>query len=405
MNDPACARPPVFDPSAPAFLHDPYPLYRQVRAQRALQYEPLANRWYCLRFADVQALLRSRQYVHDLRKAAAGTASRRLLEKIGEEQMSMLFLDAPEHTRLRKLVNKAFHLPAIEALRPAIQALVDRLLAGVSGQFDVVQVLAAPISTMVIAQLLGIEPGAWQQFKRWSDIDVRGFDPFLTAEEQACFLHTQRELHHFFLQEVRARRRRPTQDLITSLVQARDEHDRLSDSEIATLCQLLLRAGNVSTTDLISNGIQALLEHPAQLALLRQRPALIGALVEETLRYDSPVLEAGRITLGHVTVGQTSIPGGQTVMAALGSANRDPLHVADPERFDLTRPLMTHCSFGAGAHFCLGAPLARIEAQIAIGTFIRTFPALRCDPEQTPQRRMVPSFRGFLSLPVVAEGV
>lgn len=404
MNEPGSLPSPVFDPSAPAFLLDPYPLYRQLRAEHAVQYEPLANRWYCLRFADVQALLRSRQYAHDLRKAAEGTASRRLLEKIGEEQLSMLFLDAPEHTRLRKLVNKAFHLPAIEALRPTIQAMVDRLLAGVSGHFDVVQVLAAPISTMVIARLLGIEPGAWRQFKRWSDIDVRGFDPFLTAEEQACFLHTQHELHHFFLQEVRSRRRRPTADLITSLVQTRDEHDRLSDSEIATLCQLLLRAGNVSTTDLISNGIHALLKHPAQLALLRQRPALIGALVEETLRYDSPVLEAGRITLGHVTVGQASLPGGQTVMAALGAANRDPLHVADPERFDLARPVIGHCSFGAGAHFCLGAPLARIEAQVAIGTFLKTFPLVRFNPEQAPQRRMVPSFRGFLSLPVIADG-
>lgn len=397
--------PNIFDPSAPDFVRNPYPVYHNLREERSVHYEPLGNRWYCMRFADVQTLLRSRHYAHDLRKATEGTASRRLLEKIGEEQLSMLFLDAPEHTRLRKLVNKAFNLPAVEAFRPKIQALADQLLASVVGQpcFDIVQALAAPISTMVIAELLGIESNNWWQFKQWSDADVKGFDPFLSTEEQTSFLKTQRELHHFFLLEVQQRRQHPKNDLITLLTLVRDEHDQLTDSEIAIMCQLLLRAGNVSTTDLISNGVLALLEHPEQLALLRQHPELIVSAVEETLRYDSPVLEAGRIALEDVTLGETMIKKGQTVMAALGAANHDPMNVTHPEHFDITREVITHCSFGAGAHFCLGASLARIEAQISISTLIRIFPSLRLNPTITPQRRIVPSFRGILSLPVITQ--
>ncbi len=393
----------VFDPSSPEFLKDPYPTYTELRHRQSVHHEPLANRWYVTHYQDVQHLLKGRNYAHDLRKASEGTASHTLFKKLGEEQLSMLFLDDPEHTRLRKLTNKAFHLPAVEALYPRIQAIADALLDQVVGQesFDVIEVLAAPISTMVIAEILGVDSSAWHQFKQWSDADAKGFDPFITEEEQKVFFAAQQALYQFFYQEALKRRQHPQDDLITRLVHARDGQDMLTDTETATMCQLLIRAGNVTTTDLIGNGILALLQHPEQLHLLRQQPELITNVVEEILRYNSSVLEAGRVATEDVEIGGTFIPRGQTIMAALGAANRDPSNVEDPDTFDITREKITHCSFGAGAHFCLGAPLARAEAKIAIGTLVKRFPNLRLDPTAPIPPRQIPSFRGILSLEVL----
>ena len=386
----------------PAYLTDPYPAVAAARETGAPYHDPLTGGWYLTRHADVQAVLRDHAYARDPRKAAEGTAMRAFVGQIANHEACILFLDPPDHTRLRGLVTKAFTPRAVEAMRPRAQAICDALLDAVAGRstFDLMAMLAAPLPTMVIAEMLGVDPGEQAQFKDWSDARVRGLDPFATPEQRAAVEQAGEALDAFFHRAIAERRAAPRSDLISALVAAHDEGDRLSDREIATMCELLLVAGNVTTTDLIGNGVLALLEHPDQLALLRNEPVLLPNAVEEMLRYDSPVVTTGRVVMAETTIGGCPIAAGQPLIPSLAGANRDPAVHPDPDRFDITRENIYHQSFGGGLHYCLGAPLARMEAQVAVGTLLARFPGLRLAPGATPQRRLLPFFRGLLTLEV-----
>ena len=389
-------------PLDPDFQQDPYPTYDALRERAPVHHDPVFNRWLLTRHDDVEALLGNRDLCVDPRKAADGAFEQMFLNLLGDREPSMLFLDAPDHTRLRGLVSKAFTPRAIERMEPRIQEIVDGLLDAVAerDRFDLIAEFAGPLPTIVIAEMLGVDPADRDEFKRWSDEGVRLFDPTLSPEERQRVMESQGTLDEYFRRTLADRRAHPRDDLISSLIAADDEGDRLSDDEIVTMCGLLLAAGNVTTTDLIGNGVIALLRYPGELEKLRADPSLIKNAVEEMLRFDSPVQQTGRTPMSEIEFGGRTIPAKQSITPQLGGANHDPSAYPEPHRFDITREDVHHQSFGGGAHFCLGAPLARLEAQIGIGTLVRRFPNLRLSGEPLEYRR-IPSFRGVVRLDVL----
>lgn len=389
-----------FNPSDPDFIRNPYPILKGLRNDNPVVYDRSLCRWLVTRYQEGNQLLRNHNMSQDLRNSAPGTASRRLLEHIGEDKLSMLFLDPPKHTRLRESVSRVFSSQTVETYRPRINQIVDELLNRASEQdeLEVVSAFSAPLSTTVIFEILGVKHSDQAQLKEWSDLDAKGFDPFLSNEKRAEVERAQNKLDSYFGSIIADRRKNPKKDIITGLINPSDDNQGITEEETVNMCQLLLRAGNLSTSDLISNGVLLLLEHPSELEKLKREPSLITNAVEEILRFDSPVLEAGRITTDTVSIGDVKIPAGQTVMVSLGSVNHDVIAIDNPDEFNITRENIRHLSFGAGLHFCLGSPLARMETQIAIGKLIEKFPRIRLSQDKKPERREIPSFRGLTSL-------
>jgi cytochrome P450 len=388
----------------PTFQSDPYPVLDELRDREPVHHDEVLHRYVLTRHDDVTAILKDRTLSVDPRNATPGTFEAMFATRMEDRDrpMSMLFSDPPYHTRLRGLVTKAFSAKAIEEMRPRIQQVVDDLLDAVEGheRFDLIAAFAGPLPTIVIAEMLGVDPADRADFKRWSDDGILGFDPLITPEMRARMEKSGAELEAYFRRAIAERRASPRDDLISSLIQAEEDGDRLSDDEILTMGALLLAAGNVTTTDLIGNGVLALLRHPDQYRMLRDDPSLVRNAVEEMLRYDPPVTQTGRIPLHDVEVDGVTIPAGQSINPQLAGANHDPAQYDRPDSFDIRRQDTHHQSFGGGAHFCLGAPLARIEAQIAIASLTRRFPELRLADEPLEYRR-IPSFRGLAKLTVM----
>jgi cytochrome P450 len=245
--------------------------------------------------------------------------------------------------------------------------------------------------------MLGVDPADRHDFKRWSDWEAMGLNPLLTEDQQAATRQAGDDLRAYLARTIAARRVEPRDDLISGLIAAEEAGDHLADDEIVTMCELLLAAGNVTTTDLIGNGIWLLLRHPDQLRRLRERPGLLPNAVEEILRFESSVVQTGRIATSDVEIGGCPIRRGESILTLLAAANRDPHEYRDPERFDIERRDVQHRSFGGGAHFCLGAPLARLEAQIALAAFFERFADVHLASEPL-QWRALPSFRGLAQL-------
>lgn len=323
----------------------------------------------------------------------------------------MLGLDDPEHKRLRLLVSAAFTPRAVDKWRPVVHQVAAELLDEVEGgdtsdhhdlpdhyddgEFDLVQALAAPLPAIAIARLLGVDPTKQADFKKWSEDSVEaGFNPLATDEQKARAGRAQEALDECFRAEIDKRRAHPADDLIGKMVLAQEEGDRLSEREIVTMCDLLLIAGNVTTSDLIGNGVRALLESPGQLQLLQARPELLPNAIEEMLRYDPPVTQSGRFASRDIEIGGVPIRKGQSITTVLAAANRDPDVYAEPDRFDIEREDTHHQAFGGGAHLCLGAHLARLEAQEAIAGLVARFPRLRPSERGLTYKR-VPGFRGL----------
>ena len=254
--------------------------------------------------------------------------------------------------------------------------------------------------TIVIAEMLGVDPADRADFKRWSDLGVMNFNPMLTPEERELVNEASEALDGYLRKVIEQRRAAPRPDLITSLIAAEEGGDKLTDDEIVTMCSLLLAAGNLTTTDLIGNGVFTLLRNPGELKKLQNDPLLITNTVEEMLRFESPVLMSGRTPLEDRTIAGAEVSAGESVSPILAAANRDPSVYPEPDRFDITRERTDHHSFGGGVHYCLGAPLARAEAQIAVGTLVRRFPQMRLAESPLDWRR-VPGFRGLKRLPVL----
>lgn len=380
-----------FNPMAPGMLGNPYAMYRALREQAPIYWSSLMEAWILTRYDDADFVLT------DPRFSADRTRGRNRFSQMMQEQeqefgpfsrvQTMLSSDPPDHTRLRRLVSKAFTPRAVENLRPRIREIVDHLLdsAEKQGEFDLVQELAYPLPVIVIAEMLGVPAEDRDRFKHWSDTVVQTLGgPFTPPEVFQKARESLEELAEYLREFIAERRTNPRDDLISRMVVAEEEGQVLSEDEIFASAILLLVAGNETTTHLIGSGMLALFRNQEEMARLRDDPSLLPSAVEELLRYTGPVHLTGRVPKEDLEIGGQPVKEGDVVIALLAAANRDPAKYENPERLDVARNPTDHLGLGDGIHFCLGAPLARAEAQAAIGTVLRRFPNIRCldlDPE------------------------
>jgi pimeloyl-[acyl-carrier protein] synthase len=388
-----------FNPFDPAVMADPYPYYRRMREEDPVHWNDTVRAWFLTRHGDVVDLLR------DDRFSADRTRSERFRPPPPHrrrEGRSMLVLDPPDHTRLRNLVNKAFTPRTVERLRPRVEAIAAEILDHIDSAdgFDLVRDFAYPLPVIVIAEMLGVPAADRAAFQQWSAVLVRGLDPLVSEEEQEVVFDARDALLDYLRGVLMQRRREPQDDMLTSLIAAEESGDIFSEGELLAMCNLLLVAGHETTVNLIGNGVLALLENPDQLARLRRDPDLIGTAVDELLRYTSPVQWTGRVAAAEIELGGRTIQPPQSVIGILGAANRDPEVFTDPDRLDLGRHPNPHVAFGRGIHFCLGAPLAHLEAEVAMPMLLERFPRLRMAGE--PEQRPTWVLRGLRRLPVAA---
>ncbi len=395
----------TWNPAAARFVEDPYPFYRALRERDPVHRSRLTGGWGFTRYADVLELLSDSRLSSDFRKQSRWPRIKKALLRSGRteeeiEQPTMLNSDPPRHTRLRGLVSKAFTPRAVRALEGRMRETVDELLAAKAGasELDVIADLAYPLPVIVIAEMLGIPAEDRERFKHWSDEAVRSLGT-PNPEDLRASLRAVRELNAYLKPIAEARRREPRDDLLSGLLAAEEQGDRLSLTEVFSSVTLLLVAGNETTTKLIGNGLLALLREPEQLTLLRERPDLLERAVEELLRYDGPVHATGRAALEDFEFRGARIAKGQMVLLGLGAANRDPDRFADPDRLDITRADNPHLAFGHGLHFCLGLSLARLEARTALGALVERYPAIKLATDR-PRWGPNTALRGLESLPV-----
>jgi pimeloyl-[acyl-carrier protein] synthase len=392
----------LFNPLLPEFHADPYPFYRRLREKEPIHRSPMGF-WVLTRYEDCVAVLRDQRFGREEFQQMLSSVYGDDSEK-PQLPRSMLFRDPPDHTRLRGLVSKAFTPRMIETMRDHIQEIVDRLLDRVqdAGRMDVMEDLAYPLPVTVICEMLGVPVTDHASIRGWSADIARSLDAIGLPSDQGIVERgrtARRSLAGYFRRLVPERRARPQQDLLSGLIAAEEQGDKLSQDEVIAMCLLLFIAGHETTVNLIGNGTLALLRHPEQLRRLQAEPALIGNAVEELLRYDSPVQRTARIASVDAEVGGQPMPKGTMVITALGAANRDPAQFPDPDVLDVTRKDPRHISFGFGIHFCLGAPLARVEGQLALGTLLRRLPKLAL-AESQPEWRESSVLRGLKRLNV-----
>lgn len=383
-----------FNPLTSEFRQNPYPSYAWLRRERPVYHDEHTDWWALSRYADVSAALRN----HEVFSSAKGIGSE------PDNSRMMISTDPPDHTLLRSLVSKAFTPRVVADLEPRIQAITDELLENVidRGVIDLTQDLAIPLPVTVIAELLGVESERRADFKRWSDAFIgTGYDEADSEANAALNDRAFAEFGAYFGAMVEARRRARRNDLISALVAAQEDRVALSTEDILMFCLLLLVAGNETTTNLISNAALALMEHPDQMALLREDPSLVPSMIGEALRYDAPVQGLFRTTTRDVTISGTTIPANQRVLMLYASANRDEAQFPDAERFDITRSPNNHIAFGYGIHFCLGAPLARLEARVVWETLLRRTRHLRPDPDRPAVRINNMIIRGLEHYPML----
>ena len=387
---------------------NPYPFYAQLRSQDPVHWDEELGFWVLTRYADIASVY------HDPRFSRA-QGLRRGFERLPESEQivaepvyrsfskTIFYSDPPYHTRLRGLVNSAFTPTAVEQMRPYVERTVDNLLDTVQakGQMDVIHDFAYPLPILVIAQMLGLPAEERIRFKKWSDdlFAILGSVPHAPERmEQAA--HSLTELTSYVTQLSEARRKQPGEDLLTALVEATQEGQHLSQEELVANMIILLSAGHETTSNLIGNGLLALLQHPDQMQKLRDEPDLIASAVEEMVRYDNPVQISYRSAAEDIEISGKCIHKGELVNSILAAGNRDPEHYSEPDRFDITRDEGKHLGLGLGIHFCLGAPLLRLEAQVAFTSILHRFLELRLATE-TLEWQEHPIFRGVKSLPVI----
>jgi cytochrome P450 len=394
-------------------LENPYPFYAGLRASSPVFTIPIpadvgAGVHLLTRWSDVHDALRDPRLSADRTQSDAIARNRAVLPRqlVGEEgalRRSMLTLDAPDHTRVRSLVNKAFTPRHVAELRPRIEAIAKSLVAeaAAAGRFDVIGDLGAPLPAIVIAELLGVPAEDHPKFRRWATDIVSAPTAVASGLQVEAAQRATDALSDYLRAVIAERRKSPRNDLISALVAAQEDRDALSDAELLATSLLLLLAGHETTTNLIGNGTLALLQHPDELARVRAHPELLKTAIEEMLRFDSPVQATARAAMEDVEFGGKRLAKGSLVIAGIGAANRDPEVFPDPDRFDAGRRDNRHLSFGFGAHFCLGAPLARLEGEIAFTALLEAFPKLAL--AGTPiTHRPNPILRGLTRLDVTA---
>lgn len=395
-----------YDLLSPETLTDPYPVYHQLRSEDPVHVDNRLGCWIITRYADIMTILASPHFSSDR------VGSERLKGHLWEPlrpffqliSKQMGFSDPPDHTRMRLLFSKSFAPQIVEASRERIQRIVDTRLdaAQKTGTLDVIQDLAEPLTVAVVTDLLGIPAEDHEKVKAWSDeLALFMGNPTNPAIAQQASQGMDHLIDYFrFLAS--CRQADPQDDLLSSLLFTQEQEDLLDEEELLTNCILLLFAGHETTTNLIGNGMLALFNNPTQLQLLQDQPSLLPQAIEEFLRYDSPTQWTARLARETTEIGGKLIGKGQSLMLLFGAANRDPDQFADPDRLDITRQVNRHLAFGYHRHFCFGAPLARLEGQLAIGTLIRRFPALKLVPHALVRKKFS-SLRGLASLPITLQ--
>lgn len=397
----------LFNPFDTAYRADPYPRFSRLRELEPVHQSPFGF-LVLSRYADCASMLRDPRASSDSTKSADFPERAREQgfdpdELIATQTRPFLFMDPPDHTRLRGLVNKAFTPRVVERLRPRIQQIVAELIDAVMvrGEMDVIADLAYPLPVTIISEMLGVPAEDHERFKGWSREMARALDPDLVLPPEVIERRERavEQFTEFFRQLIAQRRAEPRDDLISALIAAEDQGSTLTEQELLATSILLLIAGHETTVNLIGNGMLTLLRHPAELARLREDPSLIRTAVEELLRFDPPVQMTARTALEDIALGDATVPAGSTAILLLASANRDPAQFERPDELDITREDNRHLAFGMGIHFCVGAPLARIEGQVAIAEMVRRLdgPALVADPPAYKENLIL---RGLESLPV-----
>ncbi|MGZ3617177.1 MAG: cytochrome P450 family protein [Ktedonobacteraceae bacterium] len=396
------------DVTSANFKTNPFPFYAQLRAEApvfpvTISMPTKQRAWLITRYSDVQDVLKDARFDKNPRNAMSPEQLKKrpwIPPMFKPLEQNMLDLDSPDHTRLRALVHKAFTPRLIEQMRDEIQALTNELLdtAEPKGSMDLIADFALPLPLTIIGRILGVPAKDNNKFHHWTKTLLSAG----TNTNYVVLIPTIMRFMGYLKKLIRARRANPKDDLITALVQAKDGSDKLSGDEVLAMIFLLLIAGHETTVNLIGSGSLALLEHPDQLEKLRCEPAIIKPAIEELLRFVCPVeMATERYAREDIMIAGKTIPRGELVLAVIGSANRDANYFDNPDSLDITRENNKHLAFGLGAHYCLGAPLSRLEGQIAISTLIRRMPNLRLsiDPDQIRWRGGI-ILRGLEALPV-----
>jgi len=387
----------------PEVLANPYPLYARLRTEDPVHWDPFLHAWVVTRYPDVLTVL------HDY--SADRTPTPEQLGAMGLESLTpiaavmvrqMLFMDAPAHTRLRGLASVAFSPRRVEVLRGHIQEIADRLIddTAAAGRMDLMAQFANPLPAIVTAEMLGVPVEDHDRLKCWSADFAEMLGNFQHNPDRVPrVLRSVEEMTAYFRDAIASQRHTPREGLVRSLLTAEIEGDRLSEEEVIANCIVTMVGGQETTTNLIGNGMLTLLRHPQELERLRSDPSLTPSAVEELLRYESPSQHTARMAPTDRELGGRAIRKRQAVIAVMGAANRDPERFPDPDRLDLSRQPNRHVAFGWAAHFCFGAPLARIEGQIAFDTLLRRLPELRLESGPLEWRENL-GLRGLRSLPV-----
>lgn len=389
-----------FNPFDPEYRANPYPSYKLLRGGPPRQLNLFLPVTLVARYADVIAVLRDYETFSSERPEIPG----RELTDPFRGAPTIETADPPVHTRLRRLAAKAFTPSRISGMERRIRAIAAELLSQtpMTGEFEAIRAFADPLPVRVIAEMLGVPDDRQHQFKEWSDAIIAAIAVLPGSPPPPGSVEASDALREFFTEEIFRRRRTPGDDLISVLVGAHDEREALNAEELLAFVILLLIAGNETTTNLIGNGLLALGRHPDQMARLRRDPQLMASAVEEIIRYDSPVHSTVRVARRDTNIGGTNVAARSIVMVLLSAANHDPLQFDEPDRFDIARQPNAHVGFGEGIHFCIGAPLGRLEASIAFEMVLERFPGLRLsDPEPPLTYKGALSMRGVTSLPML----
>ncbi|MBU1378874.1 MAG: cytochrome P450 [Alphaproteobacteria bacterium] len=405
------ALPSLFEltPLNETYRLDPHAMLDDLRDRCPAHRDPMSGSLVLSRYADVRAVVNNRELWRDPLHAEEGAhLQRRFLAEYDpsrprSSQTSILMLDDPDHARVRQPLAQALYA-RVAKFKPEVERIIDESLDRLDGEarFDLMDRFCVPIPIDVIASILGVDHDLLGEFRQWSEGVIQGLNPFRTPEQTAEMEKAGVALNAYFTEAIVSRRTHPGDDLITDMVRLQTEGAELSDDELRINLTALLVGGNLTTTDLIGNAVRLLLANPAELAKLKADPGIINAVVEEVLRYEPPVDITGRIASGDMEIAGCPMHAGQAMTVSLRAANRDPETYDDPHAFNVSRKHKPHVAFGGGAHICIGAPLARLEAQVALVKLFERFPDLKlAEPDATPAWRTLPFFRGMETLPVI----
>jgi hypothetical protein len=390
-------------PLNPDYRDDPHAVLDDLRARCPVHRDEASGSFILTRYNDVRPLVSDRSLWRDpIRAEQAAVMSRRFVDDLETETnrgetTSILMLDNPDHGRIRQPLAQALYA-RVAKFRPEVERIVDEALEAIdaSKPFDLMSEFCVPVPVDAIASILGVDRDRLGDFREWSEGVIQGLNPFRNDEQTARMEAAGPALSAYFTETIAARRAQPRDDLISDMARLQAEGAPLSDIEVQINLTALLIGGNLTTTDLIGNGVRLLLKNPAELAKLRADPGIINAVVEEILRYEPPVDITGRIASEDIEVGGCPVKASQSMTFSLRAANRDPAMFDDPHRFDVSRKHRPHMAFGGGAHICIGAPLARLEASVALVKLFERFPNLAfADPDAAPVWRTLPFFRGL----------